>query len=390
MSDIASRLKNLTPEQQKLLKKRLEQKGTKTPTAPKPSTNATPSREPGEEGKTRKLDFSFYFFSDDGSGVTGNKYQLLLDSARYADTHGFNAVWTPERHFQTFGGLYPNPSVTGAALATITENVRIRCGSVVLPLHHPIRIAEEWGVVDNLSGGRVDISFATGWHRHDYVIRPQNYEDRRKIMFHDIEVVRRLWRGEEIVFKGVDGEERACLTLPRPIQPELPFWVTVASQHTFPTAGAIGANVLTMLSNIDDLANNIAAYRRARTENGHDPRKGVISLMLHTFLGDSEEEVKELTRKPMYNYLGNYVKQFANLPGAPSIDNPDDMLAFAFERYYNNTSLLGTPEKGRALLEKLADIGVNEIACLIDFGVDYGRVMKSLDTLTEIRQEFTP
>jgi len=312
-----------------------------------------------------------------------------LDSARYGDEHGYKAVWTPERHFQTFGGLYPNPSVLGAALASITSNVRIRCGSVVMPLHHPIRIAEEWAVVDNLSNGRVDISFATGWHRHDYVIRPQNYEDRRKIMFRDIDVVRKLWRGEEVVFSGVDGDQETCRTLPRPIQDDLPFWVTVASAHTFPTAGAIGANVLTMLSNIDELANNIKAYRRARTENGHDPRKGVITLMLHTYLGPNEAEVKEQTRKPMYNYLGNYVKQFANLPGAPSMDNPDDILAFSFERYYANTSLLGTPEKVRGLLEQLADIGVNEIACLIDFGVPNPDVMKSLALLDELRADFS-
>ena len=59
-----------------------------------------------------------------------------------------------------FGGLYPNPSVAGAALAAITERVDIRAGSCVLPLHDPIRVAEEWSLVDNLSNGRVGISFA--------------------------------------------------------------------------------------------------------------------------------------------------------------------------------------------------------------------------------------
>ena len=69
--------------------------------------------------------------------------------------NGFKAVWTPERHFHAFGGLYPNPAVTSAAVAAITTRVRVRAGSVVLPLHNPIRVAEEWAVVDNLSQGRV-------------------------------------------------------------------------------------------------------------------------------------------------------------------------------------------------------------------------------------------
>jgi len=380
MSDIAERLKSLTPEQQKLLKMKLKGK-TKAKVAASPAAR--------RDNKTRKMDFSIYFFSDDGTGVSGNKYQLLLDSARFADKHGLKAVWTPERHFQTFGGLYPNPSVTSAAVAAITQNLRIRCGSVVVPLHHPVRIAEEWGVVDNLSNGRVDISFATGWHRHDYLIRPQNFADRRKIMFNDIETIRALWRGEEVSFEGVDGEVTTVRSFPRPIQPELPFWITVASPGSFLNSGRMGANVLTMMGGtVDDLAQNVAKYRTARTENGHDPRKGVMTLMLHTYLDDVEEQAREKSREPMYRYLSNYLKQFASLPGAPKVDNTQDMLAFAFERYFSSSSLLGTMDKVRPFVSALCDIGVNEIACLIDFGVDGASVMKSLEKLARLQEEF--
>src|SRR5437667_11324855 len=97
------------------------------------------------------MDFSLlYFASDEGQDV-GNRYRLLLEGAKFADQHGFDAVWTPERHFHAFGGLYPNPSVTSAAVAAVTGRIKIRAGSVVLPLQNPIRVAEEWSVVDNLS-----------------------------------------------------------------------------------------------------------------------------------------------------------------------------------------------------------------------------------------------
>src|SRR5947199_8171144 len=88
------------------------------------------------------MDLSLFYFADD-SAADGDRYRLLLEGAKFADAHNFTAVWTPERHFHPFGGLYPNPSVTSAALAAITQKVQIRAGSVVLPLHDPVRVAAE-------------------------------------------------------------------------------------------------------------------------------------------------------------------------------------------------------------------------------------------------------
>ncbi|HEY5645172.1 MAG TPA: LLM class flavin-dependent oxidoreductase, partial [Pseudomonadales bacterium] len=118
---------------------------------------------------SKKLDMGLFMWgNDDAPGAA--KYRLLMEGARYFDENGFAAVWTPERHFHAFGGPYPNPAVTGAAVAAITKNVKIRAGSCVVPLHHPVRIAEEWSVVDNLSRGRAAISVATGWHPQDFVL----------------------------------------------------------------------------------------------------------------------------------------------------------------------------------------------------------------------------
>ena len=114
------------------------------------------------------IDFSlFYFSGDEAEDASTGKYRLLLEGARFADANGFCAVWTPERHFHAFGGLYPNPAVTAAAVAVVTERVGIRAGSVVLPLHHPVEVAEAWSVVDNLSDGRVGVAFASGWQPNE-------------------------------------------------------------------------------------------------------------------------------------------------------------------------------------------------------------------------------
>src|SRR3989442_13234040 len=155
--------------------------------------------------RSRSIDFSLCYFASELGGDPRERYRLLIEGAKFADENDFSAVWTPERHFHSFGGLFPNPSVAGAALATLTRRIGIRAGSVVAPLHHPVRIAEEWAVVDNLSHGRVGVSFASGWHAADFVLRPENYADRKAVMADAIEVVRRLWRGEAVDFADGAG-----------------------------------------------------------------------------------------------------------------------------------------------------------------------------------------
>src|ERR1041385_521813 len=116
------------------------------------------------------LKCSLFYFADAAPGTVDFKYKLYLEGAKFADEHGFEAIWTPERHFHENGGLYPNPSVLSAALATTTKHVKLRAGSVALPLHYPLRVAEEWSIVDNLSAGRAGVSFTSGWVPNDFAI----------------------------------------------------------------------------------------------------------------------------------------------------------------------------------------------------------------------------
>ncbi|MDQ3744190.1 MAG: LLM class flavin-dependent oxidoreductase, partial [Acidobacteriota bacterium] len=128
------------------------------------------------------MNFGLMFFASSEDAVSGSRYRVVLESARFADRNGFASVWVPERHFTKFGGLYPNPAVLHAALATATRRVRLNAGSVVVPLHDPVRIAEEWAMVDNLSGGRVGISFASGWNPADFAFFPERYRNRQEVM----------------------------------------------------------------------------------------------------------------------------------------------------------------------------------------------------------------
>jgi natural product biosynthesis luciferase-like monooxygenase protein len=345
------------------------------------------------------VDFSLFYFANDSREFDANRYELLLEGARYADQHDFCAVWTPERHFHPFGGLYPNPSVTAAAIAAITTRVKVRAGSVVAPLHHPLRIAEEWAVVDNISGGRAGISFASGWHATDFALRPENYADRRTRTVDAIDQVRRLWRGEAV--EAVDGVGRPCTlrAYPPPVQPELPVWLTSAGgEETFRNAGRVGAGVLTHLLGQEpvELATKIAAYREevARRE-GADDWPGHVVLMVHTYLADDEDAAREEVRGPLCEYLRSSLGLLlgSQVDGRRKVDlaklsdeDVDFIVNRSFDRYFDNGGLLGTVDKVRDTIASFTDIGVDEVACLIDFGLPTPTVLDGLPHLDRLRR----
>ncbi|MFC3895801.1 LLM class flavin-dependent oxidoreductase [Lentzea rhizosphaerae] len=342
------------------------------------------------------MDFSLFYFANNSRELDSNRYGLLLDGAKFADRNGFAAVWTPERHFHSFGGLYPNPSVTGAAVAAVTERIQIRAGSVVAPLHNPLRIAEEWSVVDNISGGRVGLSFASGWHAVDFALKPENYENRRQVLIDYTEQVRRLWRGEKIDVVDGTGKPQQVGVFPPPVQPELPVWITSAGGvETFRNAGRAGAGLLTHLlgQDLGELEAKIAEYRAASVE--HHGKEGHVVLMVHTFLGEDEDEVRELVRGPMSDYLRSSLGLLlgSQQGSARKIDpstlrekDVDFLVQRAFERYYEDGALLGTVDKTRKIVDRAAAIGVDEIACLIDFGLPQQTVLSGLNHLNALRQ----
>lgn len=352
----------------------------------------------------RPVGFSLFYFASSSAGSAAEQYNLLLEGARFADAEGFEAIWTPERHFHDFGGPYPNPAVAAAAIAAITSRVQIRAGSVVGTLHHPLRIAEEWALVDNLSGGRVGIAFASGWQPDDFVLNPVAYADRAGVLKRCVEDVRGLWRGEARAYPGPLGHDVSVRTYPRPVQSELPVWITSAgNSETFREAGRVGANVLTHLlgQSIEEVATKIAAYRSAWHEAGHSG-EGRITLMLHTFLGESEDAVRAAVKPALIDYLRtstNLLKQYAwSFPafktpqGAERLElsdiseeETDALLDHAFERYFETSGLFGTPEDNVGLVHRLSAIGVDEIGCLVDFGVDSQTVIEHLPQVARLR-----
>ena len=351
-------------------------------------------------------DFSLFYFASEASGTGHHAYRLLLEGAKFADANGFAAIWTPERHFHAFGGLYPNPAISSAALAGITKNVKLRAGSSVAPLHHPVRVAEDWALVDNLSNGRAGMAIASGWQPNDFVLRPEAFAARKDLMLEAVTTLRRLWAGEALPFPGHDGTPVMVEIHPKPMQKPIPLWLTAAGNpETFAAAARLGCGVLTHLlgQTFEEVETKIAAYRAAWRSAGH-AGQGHVVLMLHTFVGQDEDHVRSVARGPMKGYLKSAVDLVrraawtfptivnrADSAGvtpqemfekeALSPEDLDQLLDHAFERYYQTSGLFGTPESAKDIVRRVTEIGVDEVACLIDFGIDTDLVLENLPNI---------
>jgi len=171
------------------------------------------------------------------------------------------------------------------------------------------------------------------------------------------------------------------------------MWLTAAgAPETFIKAGELGVGVLTHLlgQSLREVKEKIELYRESLVRHGHDARRGKVTLMLHTFIGKDREEVREKVRVPFTNYLKSSVGLISNL--VKSLDLPlklesmnekdmSDLLGYAFDRYFETSALFGNVETCEQMIDQLKEIDVDEIDCLIDFGVDIDAVLSSLHEL---------
>jgi natural product biosynthesis luciferase-like monooxygenase protein len=346
--------------------------------------------------RPRKMDFSVYFFGNYDAKYREDKYRIILEGAKFADDHGFKAIWLPERHFHKVGGFSPNPSVIAAALAMQTQNLQLRAGSIVLPLHHPVRVAEEWSVVDNLSGGRVGISIASGWHPDDFVFAPDAYGQRREVCWQGWDIICRLWRGETIEFR-TGGQKMLPVRLhPMPKQPEIPAWLTCIHKDSYVKAGELGMGALgyTMNTTLEELADKITAYRDAYLKHGHDPAKANVTILLHTFVGPNIDAARDIARAPMRDYfrafLDNSHKRIERQQGRAEVAEGDIQLLVdrAFNDYVEGKALIGSPESCAKVVEQMQKMGVDEIGCFLDFGIGPQVVIEHLGHLAQLKRRF--
>ncbi|WP_406508666.1 MupA/Atu3671 family FMN-dependent luciferase-like monooxygenase [Streptomyces sp. NBC_00212] len=365
------------------------------------------SRQTGSQGADgsageRPLDFGVFFFAAVGDRAQ-ETYRLMLDAARRADELGFGFVSTPERHFHRFGGAFPNPAVTSAAIAAVTSRIQIRAGSVVTPLHPAARIVEDFAMVDGISNGRVAISVGSGWNVNDFVIAPEKYETRREQMIKDVTDIRTAWRTGHWTGPNPLGAETTLPVFPRPVQDDLSVWVTASrSEGTFREAGRLGCNILTHLENqdVESLSDKIALYRTARAEAGWDG-SGKVTVMMHTYVADDAAEARAVGGGALRDYLLSAIdlealaveaggRMSGNKQGREvlsAVKAQRKLAELGVNRYLSGNSLIGSVEECTETARRVRAAGVDEIACLVDFVADPELVLASLERVAAVRRE---
>ena len=350
--------------------------------------------------------FSLMFFPSNVAAVNSDVYGLLLQLARLADEANFTGIWTPERHFHPFGGFFPNPSITSAALAVSTKKIQIRAGSLISPLHNTIRIAEDWAMIDNLSKGRAALSFGPGWNINDFSLNPKNYVDRKKLMYEQITVIKKLWAGEKVDMPTPFDKIISLGIYPRPVQGQIPIWITSSgTDETFVEAGRRRCNILTHLigQNLGQLKRRIELYREAMLAAGAKADEGRVTLMVHTFLEETRDEALAKARAPLKSYLRTALDLTSLAAKNQGIVNKDktsiqsrtietemqeEVLEIAVERYLNGQSVIGSSKSVIPFVESFSQAGVDELACLVDFGLKDTDVVSSTTKLATLQRDF--
>ncbi|GGX75454.1 MupA/Atu3671 family FMN-dependent luciferase-like monooxygenase [Streptomyces hiroshimensis] len=386
-----SSLDALGPERRRLAERLLRERdranGPATPEPAAPPTAASGSSTPR---------VSLFFFSADTDDDARDKHALVLECAELADRLGLDAIWVPERHFDPFGAPYPSPGLLLAAIAARTSRIALRSGSVVLPLRDPLLVAEEWGVLDSLSRGRMGISLASGWHADDFVLNPGAYDRRKDVLEEGLADLRTLWNGGSITREGPGGRPVEVRTYPRPERtPEV--WLTSSrNPDTWRTAGRLDLHVLTALleQTVDEIAERVGLYHQALTEAGHPARGRQVTCMLHTHLASEPADVEERVRGPLIRYLSAHMDLFSKYAagGGAGID-PDEvtdadrraLLDHGLRRYMGTSGLFGSAATCLPKVERLAAAGITELGCLVDFGLPREQVLESVEELARLR-----
>ena len=272
------------------------------------------------------MEFGLQFFPDVGpdlkSGV--DYWGDCLHLTGLADELGFTHIRTVEHHFQPYGGYSPNPHLFLSAASQRTQKARLVTGAVLPIFNNPLKIAGEIGMLDAISGGRLECGFARAFLPIEFEIFGRSLDESKARFTEGMEQVRRLLEEENVTEEGQFYSFRNATILPRPTQkPRPPFWVAALITPTsFEFAGRMGYNVMAIPLTGGMMGDLIKTYREAWKGAGH-PGQGRVMLAHHLFCHEDESKAMEIARGPLNRYLKSIVLAAAGwLEGKSSADYP--------------------------------------------------------------------
>ena len=346
------------------------------------------------------MEFGYFTLSDnhyENNDRTPNQFVAdITNEALYADQLGMHSAWIGEHHFNSLGVL-SCPDLVLSYIAARTKHIRLAPAVTVLPLHHPIRVAEQWSTLDLLSDGRVDFAIGRGYDRREYEPFNVSFDDNQGIFEEGLEVVQKLWAAEErISHHGKYYSFDNVRITPKPVQRPIPTYVASFSKLSIELAARLGCGLIVApfaaaisyggLKQVADL------YHETCAKHGTKPQRLMCSYFTH--LADtSEQEMAQRARQVRY-YKECVIPA---LPGDPKTAPPSyryfvDMVArlnkVRPEDLTENSVLLGSPARITEVLKKVEAAGFSEVILYFNVGMKPHQQVK--DEMVRFMEEIAP
>jgi alkanesulfonate monooxygenase SsuD/methylene tetrahydromethanopterin reductase-like flavin-dependent oxidoreductase (luciferase family) len=253
------------------------------------------------------MKFGYFSLSDNhylNNSRTANDLVMdIIDEAIYAETLGYHSAWLGEHHFNTLG-ILSCPELALAYVAARTQKIRLAPAVTVLPLHHPIRVAEQWATLDLLSGGRVDFATGRGFDPGEYGPLGANFNDNAAIFAEGLDCLEKLWAGTgPLTHRGTYYQFENIAITPQPVQRPIPINVASFSHPTIELAARHGFGVVfaTFAANITlgGIGEAARFYKEACARLGTKPGRLTSSYFIH-FADTPEEDRAARERQTRY------------------------------------------------------------------------------------------
>ncbi len=328
------------------------------------------------------MKFGYFTLSDNnyrGNPRTPNEFvKTIAAEAIYAEELGFHSAWVGEHHFSTLG-VNSSPEMVLMYVAAKTKRIRLAPAITVLPLHHPIRVAEQWATLDLLSDGRVNFATGRGYDRREYEPFGAKFEENSAVFAEGLEIVQRLWESDgAISHHGKYYNFDDVWVTPTPVQKPMPIYVASFSQPSIELAARLGTGLVVAAGAANSVHGGLMQvgklYREACAARGRAPKRLITSYFIH--FADTPEQERAARERQLRYHQECTSPAF---PGDPKTA-PEDYKYFVkiVERYQSmkaedfneNAVLIGSPQQIiDTLKRKVEAAGFDEVILYFNMGL---------------------
>ncbi len=238
---------------------------------------------------------------------TSDYYQHVIELSERADALGYSSIKAVEHYFHDYGGHTPSPLVLLSALAARTRRIRLITGAVIPAFSHPIKLAGELSMVDNLSNGRLDVGFGRAFIPDEFDAFGVSMDDSRARFEERIGVIQRLWTEGRVTHEGRFDRFHDVHLTPRPVQrPHPPIFIAaVSTAESFVWAGERGYHLMIVpfAGSLERTAAFVRSYREAWAKAGHPPGQEQIQMSFHCYLAETHAAAVAGFQRPVERYV---------------------------------------------------------------------------------------